>query len=315
MDKSGVQLHYPIMMKRKHRLKSVPNFRLYEPETGERQDFWLHSETLPARSRLHNWEIALHRHEGLFQLFLVQAGEGELLGRGGEAEAFQAPSILYIAPGRAHGFRFSQSADGFVVTGVADRLKPVMAADAAMADYLSASRVLTIETDEGRRAASLVEAIHGELQSRAEAGGQLLLDVLVTEVLLRVARAGAQNALRGEPAGAVGGRGRIAALQDMVAANCRQHLPVSFYAQKLGVSPAHLNRLCRKAAGSSVQELAARHLLRAACRDLVFTPTPVQAIAYSLGFQDPAYFNRFFKRHMGQTPGTFRAMERERLAG
>ena len=67
--------------------KRVPNYRLYRPETGESEDFWLHSETLPARSRLHNWEIALHRHEGLFQLFVVETGEGELLDGAGRRTA------------------------------------------------------------------------------------------------------------------------------------------------------------------------------------------------------------------------------------
>jgi AraC family transcriptional regulator, transcriptional activator of pobA len=55
-------------------------------------------------------------------------------------------------------------------------------------------------------------------------------------------------------------------------------------------------------------------LLEAARRDLIFSPSPVQKIAYSLGFSDPAYFNRFFRRMTGTTPGAFRTEERHRLA-
>jgi AraC family transcriptional regulator, transcriptional activator of pobA len=62
-----------------------------------------------------------------------------------------------------------------------------------------------------------------------------------------------------------------------------------------------------------VQGLIARRLLEAAQRDLVFTPSPVQKVAYSLGFSDPAYFNRFFRRMTGTTPGAFRPQEREKL--
>jgi AraC family transcriptional activator of pobA len=29
-------------------------------------------------------------------------------------------------------------------------------------------------------------------------------------------------------------------------------------------------------------------------------------VAYSLGFREPAYFNRFFKRVTGQSPGAYR---------
>ena len=89
---------------------------------------------------------------------------------------------------------------------------------------------------------------------------------------------------------------------------------MAFYADALGVSAAHLNRLARAETGYSVQGLIARRMTETARRDLVFTPTPVQAIAYSLGFSDPAYFNRFFRRQTGVTPGEFRQVERGRLA-
>jgi AraC family transcriptional regulator, transcriptional activator of pobA len=36
------------------------------------------------------------------------------------------------------------------------------------------------------------------------------------------------------------------------------------------------------------------------------TEFPVEQIAYGLGFRDPGYFNRFFKRLTGITPGAYR---------
>ena len=43
-----------------------------------------------------------------------------------------------------------------------------------------------------------------------------------------------------------------------------------------------------------------------ATRDLTFTVLSVKEIAYSLGFDDPAYFTRFFTKHTGLTPTQFR---------
>ncbi|WP_163268002.1 helix-turn-helix domain-containing protein [Chelativorans alearense] len=297
--------------------RSVPNYWLYRAKTGESEDFWLHSETLPERSRLHDWEISLHRHEALFQLFVVKEGEGELLGPVGRVLAFKAPCAIYIAPGSVHGFRYSHDADGLVITVLADRLSSLGASDPSIAAYLAATRVTALEPDEtdSARLAALASGIHEELHA-ARPGGEIILDAMVTEAMLRLARTGAKTDHRGDiPASRERDRQRTSALEALVAAHCREHRPVGFYARKLGLSAGHLNRLARRETGASVQELATRHLLRAARRDLVFTPTPVQAIAYSLGFQDPAYFNRFFKRRTGMTPGAFREAERGKLVG
>jgi AraC family transcriptional regulator, transcriptional activator of pobA len=41
-------------------------------------------------------------------------------------------------------------------------------------------------------------------------------------------------------------------------------------------------------------------------RNLVYTDLPVSAIAYSLGFEDPAYFSRVYAAATGRSPRAFR---------
>ena len=289
---------------------AIPSYRLYREKSGESGDFWIHSETIPERTHLHNWEISRHRHDSFFQLFLLTAGSGEIVGTE-DVRRFEAPCALFIPPGAVHGFRFSREIDGLVLTALGERLTSIAAADRRIASFTATTRVVSLERpdENGGLLIEGVRRLHAELHGRA-AGRLLLLEPLMTAAIVSLVRIGTTSTAEGD-ASAV--EDRIETLTTLITAHCREHRPVGFYARAIGVSAAHLNRLARAATGLSVQELSARQLMEAARRDLIFTPTPVQAIAYSLGFADPAYFNRFFRRHTGETPRMFREVERRKL--
>mgnify|MGYP000137020262 CR=1 FL=1 len=83
-------------------------------------------------------------------------------------------------------------------------------------------------------------------------------------------------------------------------------LDVSDYAKRLHVSRTHLNDHLQRETGRSAGELIQDRILLEAKRLLTHTSLTVAQIAYQLGFQDPSYFGRFFRRSAGQTPGEFR---------
>jgi AraC family transcriptional regulator, transcriptional activator of pobA len=78
------------------------------------------------------------------------------------------------------------------------------------------------------------------------------------------------------------------------------------YARALGVSVEQLSRACRATAGRSPMRMAHERLITEAKRSLIYTAMSVQEIAFSLGFDDPAYFTRFFIRREGCSPSRFR---------
>jgi AraC family transcriptional activator of pobA len=67
-----------------------------------------------------------------------------------------------------------------------------------------------------------------------------------------------------------------------------------------------LNVSVRRATGLSPQAYLHREIMRDACELLASTGLPVSQIAFRLGYVDPAYFNRFFTRQSGQSPGRYR---------
>jgi AraC family transcriptional activator of pobA len=294
-------------------LSSIPSYRLYREKTGESGDFWIHCETIPERTHLHNWEISPHRHDSLFQIFFMSEGAGEIAGEN-ESRRFTAPCAIFIPPGDVHGFSYSRDVDGLVLTVVSDRLKSLAAADRQVALFASTTRIVPLAADDPDAAFAIecVRKLFDELTGRAHCR-LLLLEPLMTGAIVGLVRsisaAGAADDGLGDR-----DRQRIEKLMTLIGSHFREHKPVSFYADTLGVSSTHLNRIARRATGYSVQGLISLQMLEAARRDLVFTPTPVQGIAYGLGFSDPAYFNRFFRRQTGMTPGAFREAERRKQA-
>ncbi|MFI1715369.1 AraC family transcriptional regulator [Streptomyces litmocidini] len=83
-------------------------------------------------------------------------------------------------------------------------------------------------------------------------------------------------------------------------------LSVRECAERLGVSPGHLAEAVRAATGRTPAALLREARTREAQRLLVSTGLSIRQVASRVGFADPAYFCRFFRRETGRTPGDFR---------
>lgn len=68
----------------------------------------------------------------------------------------------------------------------------------------------------------------------------------------------------------------------------------------------HIAKLVKSRLGTTVKSLALQKLLLESQKDIAFTDKPIQEVANDLGFKDPAYFNRFFKKQTHHTPLEFR---------
>lgn len=86
---------------------------------------------------------------------------------------------------------------------------------------------------------------------------------------------------------------------------------VATYANFLNITPGHLNDSVKQHSGKTAISHIHHRLLVEAKRSLLHTALSVKEIADQLGFEDAAYFNRFFKRLTDTTPMSFRQQIRE----
>lgn len=92
----------------------------------------------------------------------------------------------------------------------------------------------------------------------------------------------------------------------------REKVQVTDYAEMLHVTPGHLNDTVKTTIGRSAKQIIDAKRIMEAKRLLFWQQHSVKQIAGELNFDDDAYFNRFFKKHTGQTPALFQKTIREK---
>ncbi len=80
---------------------------------------------------------------------------------------------------------------------------------------------------------------------------------------------------------------------------------VAEYADMLYITPGHLNDTIKTITGKTAKQFIDERRITEAKRLLYWEDSSVKEIAAHLNFEDDAYFNRFFKKHTGQTPAFF----------
>ena len=95
--------------------------------------------------------------------------------------------------------------------------------------------------------------------------------------------------------------------------NYKNEHTVQGYADLLNTQTRTLNTVARKYSGKSAGELIQERILLEAKRYLYHETRSIKEICFELGFEDPAYFTRFFKKHMGISPQQFKPQKNNHL--
>lgn len=93
----------------------------------------------------------------------------------------------------------------------------------------------------------------------------------------------------------------------MVLENYQRWHHVAQYAEAMRISLPHLCSTIKAVSGKTASDLINDAILVDAKAQLKLTTLQVKEIALSLGFDNVAFFNRFFKSHTGMTPKTYRS--------
>jgi AraC-like DNA-binding protein len=250
-----------------------------------------------------------HRHS-YYQIIWVLGGAG-VHAVDFEEHAIRPPMVFLISPGQVHLVRVDRPLSGYMLLFTADFL----ALDGLASDATTGlpffrpggtNPVLAPAAGEAAHLRGIGEDLLAEFASRAAWRREMLrarLQILLLS-LGRVARP--REVPVAPPAPAVG------RFQALIEAHFRHLHRVGDYARLLALTPSHLNDLTKAATGRTASALIEARLILEAKRLLVHSDARAAEIAAGLGFPDPSYFGRFFRRHTAQSPSAFRAAIREK---
>lgn len=94
-------------------------------------------------------------------------------------------------------------------------------------------------------------------------------------------------------------------LENIYKYGIKEHF-ISFYADKIGISPNYLGTVVKSISGSTCSELINRNLVMHAKIMLKYSDDPAYIISDKLNFPNPSEFSKFFKRETGMTPLSYR---------
>jgi len=99
---------------------------------------------------------------------------------------------------------------------------------------------------------------------------------------------------------------KLEELLELLTIHLAKHKQVSYYAEQLSLSSYQLNAITKATLGKTCSELINEQVILEAKRYLLATSNQINQIAWHLGYEDPSYFIRFFKKHLGASPEAFR---------
>lgn len=282
----------------------IPSFDLYK---SLESSFPIHYERLERSYSAYDASHA-HRHNYYELLFF------ELSGGSHEIDFCQHPlnqqSVHLVSPEQVHVLKRSPEVTGTVLSFTSELfLSSGMNVDFLDSfpffEPLNGRPVIMLEASVWAETQEVIQQVATEFAAKREDRLEMLA-LLCSRLLLLLKRAYGGVA----PVGGI--KPLSSRYKQLVKSHYLRHLSVADYADMLAVTAGHLNDSVKKDTGKTAKDLIQEQMVIEAKRLLYHSPLSVKEIASALGFDDPSYFNRFFRSHEGVAPAAFREAIREK---
>jgi AraC family transcriptional regulator, transcriptional activator of pobA len=255
------------------------------------------------------WSIADERRAPRGHAFFAIRGRASFEGESRTVE-LKAPFILWLPSPSRGEFRLGAGGEGIALSVLDDFLWRIVGGSGLAAHLRPLLDRIAVATPD--RIAPQLDELEASFSALAreshdhQPGASVAIGLHLGIVLIGLWRASGPDASNAR------GAGTAQRFRQLVELHYRECMGIDGFARLLGVTRSHLHDACVRSAGATPLGLVQERLAEEACRRLEETELSVEQIGYSLGFRDPGYFNRFFKRRRTLAPGAYRKAARVR---
>ena len=249
-----------------------------------------------------------HRHN-FQELIWIKSGRGRQAVDGQITDI--APATFYlIAKGQVHQFLEAEKINGYVLRFNEEfRLRGSKSNHRHFTESffnnVRSIPALSVERNQISDFDALFSLIVGEYDTPHRFGRFAILRHLLQVLLIKIA----QNLDAASADGPVDS-GHDTVFKDFIAL-LEEHFKgrhdVAFYADIMAVTARQLSERTKRVIGKTAKQVIEERLVLEAKRALKYTDRSVKEIAYALGYDDPSYFSKVFKKVTGYTPQEFQS--------
>lgn len=220
-------------------------------------------------------------------------------------------SVFFISPEQLHTFDAEQGQTGWVLEFSDDFLQDESSSESLFLKYdvfnsYDSPPFRTLDDDSWHTLQSIIDSIIHEMGQEGAFAHHDYLAMLVKLFLITVQR----NGVRGNDGHMLSATSQsdrtFVKFRQLLENNYRKVHTVSEYARMLGVSTKTLTNCSLESSHKTPLQLINARLTLEAKRLLRFTDMSSKEVAYHIGFEDPSYFVKFFKRQASFSPLEFR---------
>ena len=252
-----------------------------------------------------------HRHT-YYEIFWIMGGSGTHY-IDFENYPFQPNTLFFITPGQIHFPIIKESLSGYVLLFTDDFLSLNRLDHNFLRGFDFFHRVdhppaMHLSTEQSVHFDNFCRDLLAEYQSE-NFGKLVVLQSLLQQFLIQAQRF---YHVKVTPAKLSAGDALVQQFIRLIDIHYLEKQSVQEYASLLAVTAGHLSDTTRKVLGVPPSQLIHQRLVVEAKRLLLHSDQSVVEIGQRVGFADPSYFTRFFKRETKQSPSTFRTSFRKK---